>query len=230
MRSHVQTDPHLGQPVIAAGVPLEQAQAVVILVHGRGSSPADILSLAQELMQTAEIARGVTFLAPGAAGGTWYPYPFRVHTTQNEPYLTSALASLGRLVEQIRASGLDPVRIVLAGFSQGACLALEWIARNAQRFGGVAGLSGGLIGADGETRQDRGDLAGTPVFLGCSDVDFHIPKHRVEWSARVLSDLGGQVTMRLYPGMGHLINQDEFEGLRQMVLDVLADKEPTQQA
>lgn len=213
--------PHTGQPVVTWGSALSEAKAVTILVHGRNSSPRDIIGLAPALVDGAPELKQVAFLAPAAAGGAWYPYPFRTPTAQNQPYLDSALRRISELVAQVNAAGLPDQKIILAGFSQGACLVLEWAARHARRFGGLVGLSGGLIGSDDEPRQDQGHLAGTPVFLGCSDIDFHIPKLRVETSARLLADLGGEVTLRLYPGMGHLVNADELVFFRNLVQQVL---------
>lgn len=202
-------DPHAGQPVLAAGEPLARARAAMVLVHGRGASADDILSLAEEIDQP-----GFAYLAPQATGATWYPNRFTAPIPSNEPWLSSALGRLDTLLAQIAQAGIPAERVVLLGFSQGACLALEYAARNAQRYGGVIALSGGLIGPEGTPRDYPGSLAGTPVFLGCSDVDFHIPKERVQHSARVLRDLGAHVTERLYPGMGHTVNQDELEHAR----------------
>lgn len=203
------TDPHAGQPVLAAGAPLARARAAMVLVHGRGASADDILSLAQEIEQP-----GFAYLAPQAAGAAWYPNRFTAPIPSNEPWLSSALGRLDALLAQIGQAGIPAERVVLLGFSQGACLALEYAARNARRYGGVVALSGGLIGPEGTPRDYAGSLAGTPVFLGCSDVDFHIPKERVQHSTVVLRGLGADVTERLYPGMGHTVNQDELEHVR----------------
>ena len=204
--------PHQGQPVLAAGEPLNSARAALLLVHGRGATAESILTLAPELAQP-----GFAYLAPQAAGNTWYPYGFMSPLASNEPYLTSALAKLAAVIESIQAAGIPPERTILLGFSQGACLATEFAARNARRYGGIVGLSGGLIGPDGTPRDYAGSLGGTPVFLGCSDVDFHIPAARVDHSAEVLRRLGGDVTERLYPGMDHTVNQDEIEFVREMM-------------
>jgi phospholipase/carboxylesterase len=204
--------PHQGQPVFAAGEPLERARAAMLLVHGRGATAHDILTLAAEFDQP-----GYAYLAPQAANNTWYPYSFLEPVERNEPYLSSALATLGQLLAHIAAAGIPAERIILLGFSQGACLATEFAARNARRYGGLAGLSGGLIGPDGTPRDYPGALDGTPVFLGCSDVDPHIPAARVQHSAEVLRRLGGDVTARLYPTMGHTVNEDEIEAVRQIM-------------
>ncbi len=208
--------PHQNQPVLAAGKPLEQARAAVVLVHGRGATAESILALAGELYHPE-----VAYLAPQAAGNTWYPYSFLSPIAQNEPGISSGLAALAALLERVVVAGIPYERIVLGGFSQGACLATEFVARNARRYGGVLGYSGGLIGPPGTPRDYQGSLAGTPVFLGCSDVDPHIPKERVQETADVLTRLGGQVTMRLYPGMGHMINQEEVEAGRRIVEGVI---------
>lgn len=204
--------PHSGQPVYAAGEPLEDARAAAIFVHGRGASAPSILSLAGEFD-----APGMAYLAPQAAGFTWYPNSFLAPIESNQPWLGSALALLGALVRHVEQAGFSSERVLLLGFSQGACLASEFVARNARRYGGLVALSGGLIGPDGTPRDYGGSLAGTPVFLGCSDVDAHIPAARVEHSAEVLAALGGEVDMRLYPGMGHTVNQDEIEQVQAML-------------
>ena len=209
-------DPHRNQPVRREGKSLDQARAAMILLHGRGATAEDILMLAYELEHP-----DIAYLAPQAAGSAWYPYSFLAPIQENEPGLSSGLALVGRLVDDVVSAGISKERILIAGFSQGACLGLEYVARNAGRFGGVLGYSGGLIGPDGTPREYAGSLDGTPVFLGCSDADFHIPKERVEETAHVLGELGGDVTMRLYPGLGHTINQDEIEHGLEMVTALL---------
>jgi predicted esterase len=204
--------PHQGQPVLTTGEPLDRARAVMVMVHGRGASAESILTLADEFDQP-----GFAYLAPQAAGGTWYPNRFLAAAASNEPWLSSALAAVDQVVAKVVAAGIPHERIIILGFSQGACLALEYAARHARRYGGVVGLSGGLIGADGEPRHDSGHLAGTPIFLGCSEVDFHIPQQRVQHAADMLKALGGEVTMRLYPNMDHTVNQDEIEFVQEMM-------------
>ena len=211
------SSPHRGQPVRAAGQSLDRARAAMLMVHGRGAQAEDILSLANEFAQP-EFA----YLAPQAAGNTWYPNRFLAPMETNEPWLSSALEFVGNVLEQITAAGIPHERTILLGFSQGACLALEFSARNARRYGGVVGLSGGLIGPEGTPREYAGSLAGTPVFLGCSDVDFHIPKERVEETAEVLRGLGAEVTKRLYPNMDHTVNQDEIDVVRGMMQKVVS--------
>ena len=208
----MKTSPHRGQPVLAAGRPLEEAEAAMVMVHGRGAGAEDILSLAGELGRPE-----LVYLAPQAAGYTWYPYSFMAPREQNEPGLSSALEVLGDLVRHLEAHGIPAERTVLLGFSQGACLSLEYAARNARRFGGVVALSGGLIGPPGTPRDYAGSFEGTPVFLGCSDRDPHIPKARVDESAEVFRRMGAEVTERIYPAMGHTVNEDELSFVRDLV-------------
>jgi predicted esterase len=212
---------HQAQPVLAAGLPLGQARAAMLMLHGRGASAEDILSLAGEFQQP-----GFAYLAPQAAGGTWYPNRFTAPIEMNEPWLTSALQVVGDVLSRIVEAGVRPENIMLLGFSQGACLALEYAARNARRYGGVIGLSGALIGPDDLPRQYPGSLEATPVFLGCSEVDFHIPRQRVDHAAEVMRALGGMVTERLYPNMDHTVNQDEIDFVRVMMQTLLADSGP----
>ncbi len=209
--------PHQGQPILTTGEPLDRAQAAMIMIHGRGATVESILTLADELAQP-----GFIYLAPQASGYTWYPNSFMSPIPSNEPGISSGLAVIARLIERLEEAGIPAEKTILLGFSQGACLSLEFVARHARRYGGVAGLSGGLIGPDGTPRNYPGTLAGTPVFLGCSDVDFHIPKGRVEQSAEVLRQLGGDVTIRLYPGMGHTVNEDELAAVRIMIQGLIS--------
>jgi predicted esterase len=206
------SDPHRDQPILTAGAPLDRAPAAMLMIHGRGASAEDILALAAELGHP-ELA----YVAPQAAGSTWYPHSFLAPLASNEPFLSSALAAVAAALARVAAAGIPPERTVLLGFSQGACLATEFAARHARRYGGVAGLSGGLIGPDGTPRDYPGSLAGTPVFLGCSDVDPHIPAARVRESAEVLRRLGGEIDARLYPGLGHTVNRDEIAAVREML-------------
>ncbi|GAB4442842.1 MAG: dienelactone hydrolase family protein [Anaerolineae bacterium] len=214
---HLPDDPHAGQPVLTTGRPLDEAGAAMILVHGRGATAESILTLAQELPNP-EFA----YLAPQAAYNAWYPQRFIAPFAANEPFLSAALAKVGAVLAQVEAAGIPPERIVLGGFSQGACLALEFAARNPRRYGGLVALSGGLIGPLGHKFSYDGSLDGTPVFIGCSDSDFHIPVERVHESAEVLAGLGGQVDKRIYPGMGHTVNMDEIEAVRQLLAAVPA--------
>ena len=209
--------PHLGQPLVVAGEPLERARAAMVMLHGRGATAHDILTLTTDLH-----CPGFIYLAPQAAANTWYPNSFLAPVASNEPDLSSAMAVITSLLDQLALAGIPVERTIILGFSQGACLSLEFVARNARRYGGVVGLSGGLIGSDDMPRDYPGELAGTPVFLGCSDMDPHIPKERVEQAAEVLRLLGGKVTTRLYPHMDHTVNQDELRFIQGMMDTILS--------
>lgn len=218
MTLHVRSGgPHHGQPVRRAGAPLGAGRAAAILLHGRGATAESILDLTRVLPSD-----GMTWLAPQAAGHTWYPSRFVAPIESNEPWLTSALEAVGDVLAQVELAGLSRRRVLVAGFSQGACLALEFVVRSPARYGGVAALSGGLIGPPGTVWPDRGSLEGTPVFLGCSDVDDHIPKERVVESAAALRMRGAEVTDVLYPGMGHTVNEDEMANVGRLVEGLFA--------
>lgn len=203
-------DIHASTPVYTTGAALDGARAAVILIHGRGASADSMLSLAAEFKQG-----DVAYLAPQAAANTWYPQRFIVPKELNQPYLDSALAKIDALVAHVEAEGLAAEQIVLIGFSQGACLAAEYAATRQRRYGGVIVFSGGLIGEEGKPliypRDDAsGGLEGTPIFFGSADVDSHIPQGRVHESAAVFESLGANVTTRIYPNMGHTVNDDEI--------------------
>ena len=203
---------HEDGQILSFGEPLATARAAMIMLHGRGATARDILSLAPHF-ETA----GVAYLAPQAANDTWYPYPFTEPMERNEPWLSSALARIDQTISLVLDGGIAAERTYLLGFSQGACLTLEYAARHAQRYGGVFGLSGGLIGPDGTPRDYPGSMDGTPVFLGCSDVDFHIPRHRVVEASEVFKRLGAEVTTRLYPNMAHTVSDDEIAFIRELL-------------
>ena len=205
-------DPHAGQPVLRLGARPQDARLSAILIHGRGASAEDILGLAREFA-TADVA----YLAPQAAGNTWYPYSFLSPIPQNELWLTSALRVVGGLVQSLADEGVAADRVAVLGFSQGACLTLEFAARNAKRYAAVIGLSGGLIGPPGTPRVYAGSLDATPVFLGCSDIDAHIPVERVRESAAVLRTMKAEVDERIYRGMGHTVNSDEIAAVRALL-------------
>lgn len=209
-------NPHGNQPILTAGEPLETATAVMIMIHGRGATAESILTLAQHFHQD-----GFAYLAPQASHNTWYPQRFIVPQNDNEPWLSSAKDKVGEALQIALDAGIPADKIIFLGFSQGACLATEYPARNPQRYGGIIALSGGLIGTDDEITGYTGSLDETPVFLGCSDVDFHIPKERVQDSATALEGLGANVTMKLYPNMGHTVNEDEIEHVKQIMSKVL---------
>jgi predicted esterase len=204
--------PHQGQKIYTAGKSLTEAKAAMILVHGRGATAPSILDLAGVLHHP-----DMAYLAPQAAGNTWYPYSFLSPMDQNEPGLSSGLQVIADILAQIAEAGIPVERVVIAGFSQGACLSSEFVARNARRYGGVIAFSGGLIGPPGTPRDYEGSLEGTPIFLGCSNVDFHIPVERVHESTVTFEELGAKVTERIYPNMGHTIIQDEIDQARKIV-------------
>ena len=181
----------------------------MILLHGRGSNAEQILTLANEFN-----AADLAYLAPQAAGNSWYPYPFLAPVEQNRAYLSSALALIDRLFTELADAGIPPQQVAVLGFSQGACLALEYVARHPRIYGAIVAFSGGIIGPPGMLRQDLGDLGGSPVFIGCSDIDPHIPLTRVHESTTLMRKLGGDVTERIYPSMGHIINADELMVVR----------------
>jgi predicted esterase len=204
--------PHEHQPVLTLGPAPAQARLGAILIHGRGASAEDILGIAHELA-----IPDIAYLAPQAAGNTWYPYSFLSPIPQNEPGLSSALLVIEGLISHLGEQGLPPERVVLMGFSQGACLTLEFAARHARRYAAIAAFSGGVIGPPGTPRDYAGSFAGTPAFLGCSDVDAHIPVERVRESAEVYRRMGATVDERIYPRMGHTINADEIDAVRRLL-------------
>jgi predicted esterase len=214
--------PHQREPLVWAGRPPGQAAAAMVMVHGRGATAESILDLRHEWNRP-ELA----YVAPQAAGCSWYPNTFLSPMASNEPGLSSGLARLGEALAELEAAGIPPERTILLGFSQGACLSLEFAARNARRYGGVVALSGGLIGPADTPRDYPGSLAGTPVFLGCSDRDPHIPRPRVEESAEVMRTMGAEVTERIYPAMGHTVNQDEMTFVRELVAGVSSPAGPS---
>jgi predicted esterase len=205
-------DPHAGQPVLTEGPRPADARLTLILVHGRGAAAENILPLAGELRLD-----DVAYVAPQAADRTWYPYSFLAPIPQNEPWLSSALGVLARVIEDLGRQGVGAARIGMLGFSQGACLSLEYAARHATRYAGVFGLSGGLIGPLGTSRDYAGSFEGTPVFLGCSDVDPHIPLERVRESAEAFRRMRADVDEHIYPGMGHTVNADEIEAVSRIL-------------
>jgi len=216
MRLHAD-DPHRNQPVLQRGRALDSAKGAVVLIHGRGASAEDILGLADEF----DLPK-LAYLAPQAAEHTWYPYSFLEPLQQNQPWLDSALMLVAKTIQRAITAGIERDQIAIVGFSQGACLATEFVARNAARYGGVIAYTGGLIGPPGTKFVYSGELLGTPCFLGAGDPDPHVPWKRVEESASVLSALGGVVTLRRYPGLPHTINQDEIEHAKTILRRLVA--------
>lgn len=215
---------HQGQPVLEAGEPLELAQAAAILVHGRGARPQDILYDLAPLLDLP----GLAFLAPAAAGNAWYPNPFTAAPQTNEPSLSSALDTLDQVLARVEEH-IPASQVVMLGFSQGACLTLEYVARHARRYGAVVGLSGALIGPPGTPRAYPGTLERTPVLLSSSDPDPYVPADLVREAGGVLRRLGGHVRVRIYPEMGHTINADEIVDTRNLMAALLRRKEEVQQ-
>jgi len=200
--------------IITAGRKLEEADRALVLVHGRGGSAGDILFLADELA-----VGDYALLAPQATGNTWYPYSFLATPAQNEPYLSSALDVLKGLVADINATGIPNERIYFLGFSQGACLTLEFVTRNATRYGGVVAFTGGLIGDKIYSENYKGDFGGTPVFIGTSDPDPHVPVERVYATSNILKDMHANVTEKVYAAMGHTISQDEIDQANNLIFN-----------
>lgn len=217
MSDVAQSDPHAGATLFHAGAPLATARVAVILLHGRGGDASRALEMARLLPR-----ENVSFLAPAASGSSWYPQRFLAPVGQNEPWLSSALALIARQVARVTAAGVPEERILVGGFSQGACLSLEWALRTGVRLGGVFALSGGVIGEPGAPRPHDRDLQGTPVLLACGDADSHIPLASVKESAAILRARGATLTERIYPGVGHILVSDEFALVGRMISDAAA--------
>ena len=209
--------PHQRQPVLQAGAPLAEARGAVVLLHGRGGSAEDILGLASALNQPQ-----LAYLAPQAAGHSWYPMSFLAPREENEPWLSSALDKVGSVVASIEAAGIPRERIVIAGFSQGACLSTEFIASNPARYAGLIAFTGGLIGPVGMDLHHAGDLAGTPALLLSGDPDPHVPWQRVEDSAKELERMGAKVEAVRYPGRPHTVSPDEVKRPRAMLAEIFS--------
>lgn len=205
-------DPHRGSPVEILGTPLSEATGVVVLVHGRGGTAGDILSLAPSLNMP-----GLAFIAPEACGHTWYPLSFLAPREENEPYLTSALRKIEAAVQTAIDAGISADRIVVGGFSQGACLATEFVATHPRRYAGLIAFTGGLIGPPEADLSHQGDLLGTPALFASGDPDPHVPWQRVQQSADVIKAMGGVVTTRRYLGRGHTVTAEELEVAKELI-------------
>ena len=210
--------PHQDQQLVTAGTPIEEATAAMVLVHGRGATAQSIVQMGQEVHRD-----GLALLAPQANRNTWYPNSFLAPVEQNEPGRSSGLQAVENAIETATDAGIPLESVVLLGFSQGACLASEYVARNPQRYGGLVALSGGLIGESVDPTAYDGDIEETPVFIGCSDVDPHIPLERVEATTEAFELLNGDVDERIYEGMGHGVNDDEIDAVTELVAGVVAD-------
>jgi phospholipase/carboxylesterase len=198
--------------IITAGSELTKQSKVLIMVHGRGGSAEDILSLSSYLA-----VKDFSLMAPQATNNTWYPYSFLAPLAENEPWLSSALGIMMELVADVKSKGVPTSSIYFLGFSQGACLTLEFVARNADRYGGVVAFTGGLIGDKIYNSNYNGDFGGTPVFIGSSNPDPHVPVERVYATANILKDMNAEVTEKVYNHMGHTINHDEIETANRVV-------------
>ncbi len=209
------TGPHQSKPILKSGIHSSKADAAMILIHGRGATAQSVLTLADEF----DTDKKLTLRAPQASQNTWYPYSFMAPSDNNEPHLSSALMKIHNTVQDLKEEGFDEESIYFLGFSQGACLISEYIARHPNRFGGLIALSGGLIGNGDVLNSDDyvGNLKDTPIFMGCSDVDPHIPKERVDASEKVFTELNANVTKKLYPGMGHTVNADEIRHINKIL-------------
>lgn len=199
--------------VVTGGLPLRQASKAMILTHGRGATAVSILEIADYLQ-----VEGFALLAPQATANTWYPYSFMAPLPQNEPGLSTGLAVLDQIVQDILASGMEKKDIYFLGFSQGACLTSEYLCRNADGFGGAFIYSGGVIGSFIDRSNYQGDFQGMPVLIGCSDVDGHVPLHRVQDTTAILTEMGALVSERIYPNGPHTIFDDEIERTNQILL------------
>jgi len=208
--------PHLTQPVYSAGAKLEEASGALLLLHGRGATADAILSLATYLDFPT-----FAYLAPQAEGYTWYPNRFIAPVEQNEPYLSAGLAKIEAIVKEVESHCIPVDKIFIGGFSQGACLATEYVVRNPRRYGGLLVFSGGYIGPLDEQRHPSGNFNGMPAFLGCSDPDPHIPLQRVKETSALLQAMGAKVTEKIYPNMGHTIIDDEIALARQVIFEGL---------
>jgi len=227
------SDPHGDADVVAARTALEDAAAAVVAIHGRGATARSVVQLVEQAARhdrtDIDPPEDLAILAPQATRNTWYPNSFLADLEANEPHLSSALGLVERTVDRA-ADAVGREHVVLLGFSQGACLASEFLARNPDRYGGLAALSGGRIGPEGIDWDEEatlaaadGDLAGTPAFLGCSDVDPHIPEKRVHETADSLSALGADVTVEIYGGMAHTVNEDELEHVAALLVESVED-------
>lgn len=197
---------------VRAGRELSPTGKVLVMLHGRGGSAEDILSLAAYLD-----IDDFSLIAPQATNNTWYPYSFLAPPVQNEPWLSSALDLIKELTDDLYQKGVPSENIYFMGFSQGACLTLEFVTRNANKYGGVVAFTGGLIGDRIYTENYKGDFQATPVFIGTGDPDPHVPVERVYATVNILKNMNAMVTEKIYTGMGHTINQDEINMANKLI-------------
>lgn len=204
--------PHQNPKIVTHGVSPDEADLAMIMIHGRGASAESIITLSNEFD-----TGNIHYRAPQADQFTWYPYSFLQPTDRNEPGLSSGLQLIFDMISDLESEGIPKEKIILLGFSQGACLSTEFVARHPAKYGGIIALSGGLIGDSIKKENYESDLEDTPYFVGCSDVDPHIPEERVNESAEVMNKLGAEVTKQIYPGMGHTVNQDEIDHIKKII-------------
>lgn len=212
------THPHGGGRVLQAGAPLEEAKKVVILMHGRGASAADIIRLGDSLV--GENGKDVAFLAPQAANSTWYPVSGFLPHDQLAPWLESSLLVIDEIIDTITNAGIPSDKIVLGGFSQGAMLSLEYASRGRRKVGGVIAFSGSLIGPTDQPHAQVVDVTGLPMFIGCGTNDSWIPAGAAQKSGQLFEEAGAKVDLRIYEGMEHMINQDEVEGAAALIANI----------
>jgi phospholipase/carboxylesterase len=198
--------------IVAAGKSLDEASKALIMIHGRGGGAEDILSLSSYLN-----VKDFALIAPRATNNAWYPYSFMMPSAQNEPWLSSALSLIQEVVSDINNKGILTENIYFTGFSQGACLTLEYVTRNATRYGGVVAFTGGLIGDKIYNENYKGDFNNTPVFIGSGNPDAHVPVERVYATTNILKSMNAVVTEKIYNNMGHTINQDEIDNANKIV-------------
>ncbi len=204
--------PHQNQPVAVTGADIDEATKAMIMIHGRGATAQSILGLSKEFKNT----ENFVFLAPQASGNTWYPYSFLAPRDHNQPGVDSGLQTITDIILKLNEQGISNENIFLLGFSQGACLASEFAVRNPDKYAGVVALSGGIIGDSININEYMGDLKETPLFMGCSDIDAHIPVQRLDETEKVFKKLGASVQKNIYPGMGHLVNEDEIRHIQEL--------------
>lgn len=207
---------HLFENTIFEGAPIDEAKSAIIMTHGRG----DDSSKMQELVKSLSIADDTTIIYPIATNNTWYPKGFMEDWKENQPWLDSALENLGTIIKRLNEKDISNDKIFLLGFSQGGCLTLEYVTRNAQKYAGIVILSGGLIGPHIEKSNYSGDFEGTEIFIGCSDIDHHIPEKRLHESEATVKPMGAKVDKRIYPGMDHIICEDEIQKVNEMLISI----------
>ncbi len=211
--------PHQSQQIVTAGATVDQAEVAMILIHGRGASAQSMLMFADEFD-----TNNIHYRAIQAKGHTWYPRSFMAPKKMNQPGIKSGLQAIHNQISELNEAGIPTKKIMLLGFSQGACLTTEFAARHPQRYGGIIGLSGGLIGDKIDPQNYKGSMEQTPVFLGCSDRDPHIPQERVDLTEEIFQQIGANVTKKIYVGMGHTVNQNEIQHVQDLIKQTINEE------